>query len=61
MFLFQQEAWFTRGKGMHSSSGYLEQRLRNVRKRTGKTVARVAKSEPIAKIHLPGKMNVYLV
>ncbi|XP_071852236.1 uncharacterized protein [Apostichopus japonicus] len=31
------EAWYTPGKGLHSASGWLEERLRNVRRRTSGT------------------------
>lgn len=35
-WLFSQEAWYTSSIGQHAATGYLEERLRNVRKRTAK-------------------------
>ncbi|PIK62632.1 hypothetical protein BSL78_00424 [Apostichopus japonicus] len=35
--IFTQEAWYTPGKGLHSASGWLKERLRNVRRRTSGT------------------------
>lgn len=34
-----QEAWYTKSMGRHPATGYLEERLRNVRKRTRKFLA----------------------
>ncbi|KAJ8018120.1 hypothetical protein HOLleu_44066 [Holothuria leucospilota] len=47
------EAWFTRGRRTNPSSGYLEQRLRNVRKRSGKTLKHKAPALKLERRTLP--------
>ncbi len=41
--LFFKEAWYTPGKGLHSATGWLEERLRNFRRKLNK--ANVAESQ----------------
>jgi hypothetical protein len=58
-----QEAWYTPGIGIHSATGWLEEKLRNVRRRSitegNKSKSEASTSQPSSKLvkigALPGK------
>ena len=55
-----KEAWFTPGKGLHSATGWLEERLRNVRRKCNQNLEKqkmsASQSSKLVKIPtLPNK------
>ena len=58
-----KEAWYTPGKGLHSATGWLEERLRNVRRKLNQTLEKnktsVSQTTKLAKIStLPGEWKI---
>ena len=62
--IFLQEAWYTPGVGIHSATGWLEEKLRNVRRRSTegkKAKSEVPTSSKLIKIGvLPGKYSLLI-
>ena len=57
-----KEAWFTPGKGLHPATGWLEERLRNVRKKLNRNLEKqklsASQSSKLVKIpSLPSKSS----
>lgn len=59
------EAWYTPGKGIHSATGWLEERLRNVRRRSSNhspmtKISTCTSSNMITVTALPGKYPIFI-
>ena len=52
VYFYMQEAYFTLAKDRHEASGYIENRLKNIRRREPRDLTTLTKTVPAKKVKL---------